>query len=259
MSLNSYFFLLLLLFSTNSNAEVLFGKVDTLDGAKFAFYEKIDDHFVMDGDILVEPINNNTNKAVSRRLKNKKWKKGIIYYTVDLSIPNIDRVYQAIEYYDNNTPIQFKPRIDEKDFVHFKNNGSNGCSSYVGRVGGRQVINVPDWCGKGSLIHEVFHALGFYHEQSRRDRNKYIKIKWFNIKFKQWHNFFRHIFAKSYGDFDFDSLMLYPSFNSFAVDSKLPTITKRDGSTFTAQRSSLSENDLNALSTLYKSELVNSQ
>ncbi len=50
--------------------------------------------------------------------------------------------------------------------------------------------------------------------------------------------------------------MLYPSFNNFAVDTKLPTITKRDGSTFKAQGDSLSVSDLNALNVLYQSELV---
>ena len=33
----------------------------------------------------------------------------------------------------------------------------------------------------GELLHEIFHALGRYHEQSRTDRNRYIKIFHLNI------------------------------------------------------------------------------
>lgn len=50
---------------------------------------------------------------------------------------------------------------------------------------------------------------------------------------------------------DFNSLMLYGSYNSFAIDYDKPTMTKKDGSTWNAQRSYLSDEDLNLISTKY--------
>ena len=54
----------------------------------------------------------------------------------------------------------------------------------LGKKGGRkQVISIGHRCDiKGIAIHEIMHALGFYHEQSRYDRDSYIKINWSNIQ-----------------------------------------------------------------------------
>jgi len=237
--------------------KVQHGSIQTMMGAQKSFYQKVGDDFVVEGDILVNPLEgkNSTSKGAYRRAHCSRWPKGEIAYEVDPTLPHPERIETMVAYYRDNTKIRLVPRSNQKDYVYFKNNGNNGCSSFVGRAGGKQNINVPDWCGSGSLVHEVMHALGFYHEQSRPDRRKSIKVKWFNIQLKQWGNFFVSPFAKTKGTFDFDSIMLYPSFNSFAVDPKKPTITRRDGSTFGAQRRGLSIGDIAALAQAYKDEV----
>ena len=60
------------------------------------------------------------------------------------------------------------------------------CFSTVGRTfwkSGFQKLSLSNLCQKhiGTIIHELLHTLGFWHEQSREDRDDYVEILWENI------------------------------------------------------------------------------
>lgn len=57
------------------------------------------------------------------------------------------------------------------------------CASLLGRTGDKQVLSLQRYgcVSHGIIQHETLHALGFYHEHTRSDRDQYIKINWDNI------------------------------------------------------------------------------
>lgn len=57
------------------------------------------------------------------------------------------------------------------------------CWSFLGQTGGSQVLSLqsPGCMWSGVAAHELMHALGFVHEQSRSDRDRYVSIVWRNI------------------------------------------------------------------------------
>ena len=61
-----------------------------------------------------------------------------------------------------------------------------------------------------NTVHELGHALGLWHEQSRSDRDAYIQIVWENIDEAHRYNFDQHLNdGKDFGVYDYQSIMHY--------------------------------------------------
>ncbi|EDO26191.1 predicted protein, partial [Nematostella vectensis] len=57
------------------------------------------------------------------------------------------------------------------------------CWSYLGQTGRKQELSLGRGCWyKGVVIHAIAHALGFFHEHNRPDRDRYVKIIFPNIE-----------------------------------------------------------------------------
>ncbi len=127
------------------------------------------------------PPNKSTGRTIGR------WMDNTVYYEIGSNLQNESRVYEAIKHWEANTHLVFKERRYEQHYIYFQN--GEGCSSFVGMTGGKQEITLESSCSLGSTIHEIGHAIGLWHEQSRADRDEYITINYENIEDGQEHNF----------------------------------------------------------------------
>uniref|UniRef100_A0A3Q2QSP3 Metalloendopeptidase n=1 Tax=Fundulus heteroclitus TaxID=8078 RepID=A0A3Q2QSP3_FUNHE len=111
-----------------------------------------------------------------------RWPTTVPYYMEDdLEINAKGVILKAFEQYRLKTCIDFKPWSGEENYISiFK---GSGCFSSVGnRRVGKQRLSIGTNCDRIATIeHEFLHALGFWHEQSRSDRDDYVQIMWDRI------------------------------------------------------------------------------
>lgn len=221
-------------------------------------------------DEYVNSGNISTKGAVTNYSK-YRWKGEIPYLVGNLDPSFRPLVESAIQEWEKACPfIKFRnaatPGTSLLNFDCIVFMHGNGSYSKLGRQGSVQDISIDKNTHlsnvKGTAMHEIGHALGMIHEHCRRDRDNDLIVDMNNIVSKKKHNYEKNTgnllstigtSSSSWGDLtpnpinstiDFNSIMLYPSYGgSFAKNNSKPIMTKKDGSTFTSQRSYISRHD----------------
>lgn len=226
---------------------IILGMTDEVEGSARAL-----EHVAQSvGTLFTDPDASTQGAAI--RGRQYRWPNRTIPYDIDPAIPAKERITDAIEHWHAKTSLRFKPRTVEDDYVYFRRVGS-GCASHVGRRGGRQELILADTCSLGNVIHELGHAAGLWHEQSRANRDEYIEVLFANVDPAFRHNFEQHIHdGIDVGTYDYGSIMHYPTV-AFSIDGQ-PTIRPRKplpaGVTI-GQRKALSPGDCAAIEKIYK-------
>lgn len=214
--------------------------------------------YLMNGDIIVDQ--HIKNVALQGNTEGHyTWPKGYIPVEIEDSIFMFgfsNSLYAAIDFLNANTRARFKPRTTEKDYIYVDYKsvdelGFNGGSSWVGRHGGRQSLNLST-TDYTTILHELMHALGFWHEQSRPDRDSYVQILWDNVSSEDHRHNFQLEFGTPNGPYDYRSIMHYFS-TAFAKKDKV-TLRCKSGdkiSDCTMGNSTLSTGDINAINAAY--------
>nr|BAO25122.1 hatching enzyme [Verasper variegatus] len=212
------------------------------------------DEILLEGDLLA-PKTRNAMKCWSQSCLWKKASNGqvVIPFTVSREFTSWERqkIDRAMKGFHSSTCIRFVPRQNEYDYMSIENKG--GCFSSLGRVGGRQVLslNKQGCVHHGIIQHEINHALGFQHEQTRSDRDNYVRINWENINQRMAYNFHKQDTNNLNTPYDYSSIMHYGK-TAFSIQRGKDSITPIPNSNVQiGQRQGMSYWDVMRINRLY--------
>ncbi|KAI1726747.1 astacin (Peptidase family m12A) domain-containing protein [Ditylenchus destructor] len=136
-------------------------------------------------------------------------------------------ILKAMKFWESQTCLRFEENANVKSKLKFFK--GDGCWSYVGKIYAwdSQQVSIGEGCEHfGVITHEIAHALGFFHAQSRYDRDSYVSFKAQNVE-----SGFEDQFDKEMPDsndnygvtYDYGSVMHY-SDSAFAKYEKRPVL-----------------------------------
>ncbi|XP_035991589.1 high choriolytic enzyme 1-like [Fundulus heteroclitus] len=207
-------------------------------------------------DIVIPDIR--TRNADPCTARGCKWPKYghfvLVPYEIssDYSVKERNQIIDGLQSFNKSTCIRFVQRTSShRDYIHFFL--GDGCWSYLGRQKGGQKISLTNkgCLHLGKIQHEILHALGFNHEQSRSDRDKYVKILFDNIKPGKRGNFEKKKTNNLGTTYDFDSVMEYAN-KAFSKNGKPTIVAKSDPNLVFGQRIQMDDNDINRVNKLYE-------
>uniref|UniRef100_A0A8D8JRS1 Metalloendopeptidase n=1 Tax=Culex pipiens TaxID=7175 RepID=A0A8D8JRS1_CULPI len=130
-------------------------------------------------DIMLKP--DVVNSVVPVVYNKYRWPDAIVPYVIKGVFSTTQRtiISKAMAQYTASTCVRFVPRTTEATFLTI-DNSPTGCWSYIGRSlnNSYNLVNLqaPSCITTGTVAHELMHALGFYHEFTRSDRDDYVTI-----------------------------------------------------------------------------------
>ncbi|MBP2619445.1 M12 family metallopeptidase [Chryseobacterium jejuense] len=228
-------------------------KTGHLDGQEITYERKNGMNFFQ-GDIVLSDQQLAEGGAANKGGATfSRWPNRTIYYTIasNMGSINVNKINTAVNEYNSKTNARWVQRSNQSNYVEFifgSSNGSDGWA-HIGYQGGKQTISLDQYISVGSVIHEMGHTVGLYHEHARKDRDQYVSIQWNNIQDGQAYNFNKYTSGTDIGPFNINSVMMYWP-NSYSKNGQ-PTIKRANNTNFTYNRTGFTTGDINTINAMY--------
>nr|CAD7202161.1 unnamed protein product [Timema douglasi] len=252
ISLTAFLGTLLQLCGTQPLDEVI-PDVGTLAEQRHQFPWQVSGKF--QGDIMLK-VSDNARNGLKDKIT--RWPNGVVPYYIDpmFSADQVATIHSAFNEFHTRTCIRFRPyATTDRDYIYIDGD-STGCWSYVGRLNGAsgQLLNLQlNGCvHHGVAVHELLHALGFFHQQSATERDEYVRILWWNIESGMEYNFdmYDDTYITNYDtEYDYKSIMHYDGY-AFSSNGQ-PTIQAISGDVTLGQIVEMTEKDIIKLEKMY--------
>uniref|UniRef100_A0AC34QKZ5 Metalloendopeptidase n=1 Tax=Panagrolaimus sp. JU765 TaxID=591449 RepID=A0AC34QKZ5_9BILA len=156
---------------------------------------------------------NGVREATIKETANNRWENNVVPYVLSNKYTTTERkiIEKSIKKIEEISCFRFPKRTSEKNYLDIDKR--DGCYSFVGKIGGRQILSLSGGCIYSFIIiHELFHVLGIEHEHQRPDRDQFIKIIYNNVDPDKMSNFAlispNDVYYKEH-PYDYRSIMHY--------------------------------------------------
>ncbi|XP_055086029.1 hatching enzyme 1.2-like [Periophthalmus magnuspinnatus] len=217
------------------------------------------DPILIEGDIAIEnESERNADPCTSRGCLWGKWTDGKVYipYLIANHFSSRQKaiITRGLESFSSVSCIRFRPkRSSDRDWISIESS-RQGCWSIIGRRGGKQLLSLSIQGGclyHNTVQHELLHALGFNHEQTRSDRDNHIRVLLENVQSGQEYNFRKIATLNQGSPYDYGSVMQYHK-TVFSKNGRPTLVAWPDSSVTFGTARQMSSSDIKRLNLLYK-------